>query len=253
MPAGGPAVAHDRAAIAAVYAAIIAAVSMLIAFPHYAPSLPSLWHALEPFGNGLAGGAVAGSVAIAVFRIGRRSESREKKLVAAKALAAELNQTHRIVKFDWGDSSPFSSDDETDQVPDAVRLASSAKSAAGHSHHEAAEGGQVPRPLPNIPRRVYEGLVSSGGILHFEPNLQLRLNAFYEYVERGDREAVTQLIWPLVRDVGQFRDANSPFAWSDLAWPPRRAASGLRGWYRRRRKRAPGGAGSRDDDRGAAG
>lgn len=237
MPVPGQVAAHDRVAIAAVYSVILAAVSLWIAFPYYAPGLPSLWQALGPFGNGIAGGAVAGSVAIAVFRIGRRAESREKKLVPARALVAELNRAHDIVQFGRSVlSSALPDDEEADDAPDAVRLASIARSAIGRRHREEAGRGPLLRPPPDIPRRVYEGLVSSGGIFNLEPDLQLRLHAFYEYVERGDCEAVDQLLLPLVEELARFRDVNAPFAWSDLAWPPRCAMFGLRRWCQSRRK-----------------
>ena len=192
---------------------------------------------LEPFGDGLAGGVVAGLVAITVFKLGRRIESREKKLVAARALVAELNEVLDIMQSGKG-ALPlaFSGDKEADLVPNKEQLANNAKSAVGHSHHEAAGSGQLPRPPPEMPRRVYEGLVSSGGIFHLEPNLQLRLNTFYEYVERGDHKEVDQLIRPLMQELARFRDSNAPFTWSDLVWPPRRAMFVLRRWRKGRKK-----------------
>lgn len=237
MQAAGPATVHDRAVIATVYSAISAAVSLSIAFPHYAPSVPSLLYAREPFGNGLAGGIVAGLVAIAMFKTGRRAESREKKLVPARALVMELNETHDIMQSGRSALPPaFSGDEKANLAPDKEQLASSAKPAVDHSHHETAGSGQPSRLLPEMPRRVYDGLVSSGGIFHLEANLQLRLNTFYGYVERGDHKEVDQLIRPLIQELARFRDANAPFSWSDLGWPPRRAMFVLRRWRKGRKK-----------------
>lgn len=219
MRPAGPAAAHDLPTALAAYLVIAAAALLLAAFPHYAPALPSLLQALVPIGNGLAGGAVAGSVAIAVYRIGRRSKSREKKFLSASALVAELHKA-------------------LEAVPPAATPAPArerrAVAGTGPSPDQDPQAGRPPRPLPDVPRRVYEGLVSSGALFQFDPTLQMRLHMFYEYVERGNREALGRMIPPLTEDVAVFWDANAPFKWSCLAWLPLCALSGLR-----RRRRGP--------------
>ena len=171
-----------------------------------------------------------------MYRIGRSSESREKKFVPARALVAELNRALDIVQPDRGSprSAPYVNT-ASSLAPDAGQAPGSAKSASD-GRAKGAENSPPPRPIPGIPRRVYEGLITSGGIFYLKPALQLRLHTFYEYVEQGDRGAVNRLIWPLMEELVLFRDANAPFTWSDLAWPPRRAASGLRRWWQGRKK-----------------
>ena len=75
-------------------------------------------------------------------------------------------------------------------------------------------------------------------MFYLDPTLQARLHAFYEHDERGDRSTMGSMILPLMLDVAGFRDANAPFTWSGLAWPPRRALFRLRGRRRRRRRGA---------------
>lgn len=154
----------------------------------------------------------------------------------ARALVAELNRALDIVQPDRGSphSAPYG-DAASSPVPDAGQPASGAKSAAD-GRAKSAENSPPPRPIPGIPRRVYEGLITSGSIFYLKPALQLRLHTFYEYVEHGNSRAVNRMIWPLMEELVLFRDANAPFAWSDLAWPPRRATSGLRRWWQGRKK-----------------
>ena len=225
MRPAGPEPVHDRAAILAAYFAIAAAALLLAAAPYYAPALPLVWQHLEPVGNGLAGGVVAGSVAIAVYRVGRRSRSREKKFVPARALVAELERALDAVH------------------PSALPGAAGGRyERAGASPHQYADAdphaGRPSIPPPGVPRRTYEGLVASGGMFYLDPTLQVRLHAFYEHAERGDRSTMGSMILPLMLDVAGFRDANAPFTWSGLAWPPRRALFRLRGRRRRRRRGA---------------
>lgn len=239
MPAVGPtAAAYDRTTVAAVYSIMAAAASLLSGPSHYASHLPFLWQALEPASNGIVGGVVAGSVAITVYRIDKRSKSRDKKFVPARALAAELDRTLDAVQ-PAGGGSPRASRyiDAMDSGIDSVQPAPSSKSAAGRAVHGGAESGMRPDLPPEVPRQVYEGLAGAGGVFQIEPMLQMRLHVFYEHAKRGDLGAVAKLIRPLVREVTLLRDANAPFEWSSMARPPRRAASRLRGRSAVTRKR----------------
>ena len=221
-----------------LYLAIAAAAPLLAAFPYYAPALPLAWQYLEPVANGLAGGAIAGSVAIAMYWIGRRSRSREKKFVAARALVAELERTLDVVHP--SEPAPAGGRYERPDMPASTRTGRAAEPApAGGSYERTGTGlwphadpdlhaGQQGIRPPGVPRRVYEGLVASGGMFHLELTLQVRLHAFYDHADRDDRGALAPMIVPLMLDVAGFRDANAPFAWLGLAWPPRRMLSGLR-------------------------
>ena len=178
-----------------------------------------------------------------MYKIGRRSESREKKFVAARALVAEMNRAFNIAQSGRSSSSPAPRGDAAiDPASSGAQPADSTKPAIDE-RGKGAEDAPQPRPIPGMPRRVYEGLITSGGLFYLEPALQLRLHVFYAYVEQGDLGAADWLIWPLMQETARFRDANAPFARSDLAWPLRRAASGLRGWRHGRRRAASGAGG----------
>ena len=234
MPPAGPAAAHDWATIAAVYSSIVTVASLSIAFPYYAIHLPPLWQVLGPVSNGLAGGVIAGSVAIAVYRISKRSKSREKKFVPARALVAELNQVHDAVQPADDRLMPTPQRyDAMSRAPDAARLTKGSMGVVGQGQQRMSKSGTRAHPLPDVPRQAYDGLVSSGGIFHIEPTLQLRLHEFYKRVECGDYEEVGRQIRPLVLEVARFRDINAPFTWADLALPVRRVATRL---CRRRRE-----------------
>lgn len=172
-----------------------------------------------------------------MYWIGRRSRSREKKFVAARALVAELERTLDVVHP--SEPAPAGGRYERPDMPASTRTRRAAAPApAGGSYERTGTG---PRPHadpdlhagrqgirpPGVPRRAYEGLVASGGMFHLEPTLQARLHAFYDHADRDDRGALAPMIVPLMLDVAGFRDANAPFAWLGLAWPPRRMLSGL--------------------------
>lgn len=199
--------AYDRPMTALAYALIAAAASLTAALPHYAPRIPGILHSLEPVGNGIAGGAIAGSIAIGLYKADRRSKSREQKFLRARALVVDLN---RIIGIMHGAGLD--------------RFAT----GAGHGRpggrgctREHLGAGRPVRDsgLCDAARRMRDGLAASGGMLHLEAATQQRIHRLCELVEQGKHEEARGTARRLVRDIVSFRDANAPFGRKGLARP----------------------------------
>ena len=137
------------------------------------------------------------------------------------------------------------SDTMTYYAPAAAPGASKARAARLPAEPAALPGGSGSAPHRPTPDRdrpprgepgpVYAGLLNSGGLSHFEPEMQARLHVLYSHVGRGEYDVAGRMLPPLIRDVVAFRDANAPFGPSHLARPLLLALSRLRAKRRGRR------------------
>lgn len=65
------------------------------------------------------------------------------------------------------------------------------------------------RPLGRLDDMVYKGLVTSGGIAHFDVDIQERLYRFYGHVVENNKAAIQEDIVAMVDEVEGFRDRNA--------------------------------------------
>lgn len=218
-------ICYDRPAVLALYVAVAAGALLTIAASHNPALYDLLSGTVARIENGLAGGLVAGVIAVSIFLTSRRTRSREIKFRLADMLCIEMARMR-------------------DAMPDFVhdtglgRFKTRPKYPAGQVAEPHDGGGNAlrrPASAPNYLSRgatwpVYTGLLNSGGLSHFEPAMQARLHALYDRIERGEYDAAARLLHPLLRYIALFRDANAPFRPSHLLRPLPFVPSILRRW-----------------------
>ena len=226
LPPAAPGAAHDRGAAWAVRGILFAAAALAALVWTFAPGI-DLWSKIGHVGNGLVGGTVAGAIAIAMYRIGRRSRSREKKFLLAGALCIELIG----IKDALQRSLPNSGIDRS-RARAAYRRASVRADYSVSSPRLRRPVYASDKLLQGTAGLVYRGLANSGGISCFEAAMQARLHRFYDHVGRAEYDMMVEIMMPLVRDVALFRDTNAPFALSSLVHLPRLRRTGRQGTRR---------------------
>ena len=216
---------YDRPAVLASYAVATVGALLTIAAWHNSVPYDAISGTVARIENGLAGGLVAGVIAVSIFLNGRRSRSRETKFRLADMLCVEMARMRdALPDFTYGTA--------------LGRFKTRAKYPAVRAAEPPDGGGNVTRRPASAPRDlsraapwpVYTGLLNSGGLSHFEATMQARLHALYYCLERGDYDAAVRLLPPLMRDTVLFRDTNAPFKPSHLLRPLPFAPSILRRW-----------------------
>lgn len=171
--------------------------------PFYCASCTgALGTATGSVGNGLAGGAIAGLIAIGVYLGGQRSRARSQRFEHARMLLVDLDLI--LVAL---------SDDGIDRhvARPIYRQARIGRSYHRHSYADRA----VPAPdrfAPSVSLLVYEGLVNSGGMSYFGELTQRRLHTFYGYLRRGQYEEAALMVESLTVNIRQFRNNNAPLS-----------------------------------------
>ena len=203
LPPADPVTGYDRAAAVwacmCIYAVIVASISLIFASLYCAPCIEALGTAADRVGNGLAGGTLAGLIAISVYLGGQRSRSRSQKFMHARLLLVEL-ETILATMTDSG-------------FDRRVTRPGYERTGASRPHRRYSLERAVPASghfALSAPWRVYEGLVSSGGMSHFGELMQRRLHTFYGHLQRGEYESAMRMARPLVTEVRRFRSDNAP-------------------------------------------
>lgn len=168
--------------------------------PFYCASCTSaIGTAAGSVGNGLAGGTIAGLIAICVYLGGQRSRSRSQKFKHARMLLVDLD----LILFAL-------SDDGIDRHMARLRYR---RTRVGRSYHQYSDEGRAVPPerfTPGMSLLVYEGLINSGGMSHFGVLEQQRLHTFYGYLRQGNYERAARMARSLILCIRQFRNDNAP-------------------------------------------
>lgn len=217
----------DRPLVLAIYVAATALAVATLYVSQHPPFYGALLGVIAPIKNGLAGGIAAGVTAVGIYLFNRRHASRERKFRLADMLCVEmtrmsdaLHDRAPAVGRGWPKARAVRPPAWPDAQPDG----------SGHAQRRAAPvRGHLPRGESWL---AYAGLLSSGNLSHFEPELQARLHALYSRARQGEYDAAGRLLPPLIRDAVAFREANAPFCPSHLARPVSLALSSLRGKWR---------------------
>ena len=119
------------------------------------------------------------------------------------------------------------------------------RTGAGRPYHQYSDLGRAvhapERFAPGASWRVYEGLVSSGGMSDFGELTQRRLHTFYGHLRREEYESAERMAGPLVVEMRRFRNDNAPLSLAAIL-RLLAAATALGGHLRlpRPRRRPPG-------------
>lgn len=155
-------VAHDRSATRAVHVILSVVVILTVLAGAFALDA-QLWPKSEHVGNGIVGGIIAGSIAIAMYGIDRRPRSREKKFLLAGSLCVELIgilDSLKIVLPVGGIGRPYAS-------------TAYCRAPVTTTYDVALQRRRRPAHMPDNPLQetagmVYRGLANSGGTSRFE-------------------------------------------------------------------------------------
>lgn len=140
-------------------------------------ALPSntLWEELAGILPSLVIPVIGGFIAIRGYHWYKGIEGKDMRYRLANALSIEL-----------------------DSIADATSPVEAY--GAGFSTH---------RPPGRLDDTVYKGLVTSGGIAHFDVRVQERLYRFYGHVVENNKAAIRKDIIGMVDEVEGFRDRNA--------------------------------------------